>query len=464
MNPGRWILGAALAVAAGCGENPGVADPSGPLRIETSQVEPNPANALSAVVTLRVRGADSAAVRFGTAGADPDQLTPAAIPRAGTAVVPVLGLMPETTYLLEALAWSGGASTSGERLHFTTGALPEDLPSYTAGGPDPTPGYVAFAAAPYLVVIDNEGRIVWYHRYASGPGLNFQAQSTGRWAFRPVPGPDDLSTWIEIDPLGRETRTLGCARGLPARFHDLRVEPDGSYWILCDETRTLDLSELDGHPEASVTGTAVQHVSADGEVLFEWSPFDHFAITDLEVGERRGPTVNWTHGNALDLDTDGHLLVSFRNLSEVTKIDRRTGGVIWRLGGLANEFSFPGGEAPAFLRQHSVRAPGPGHLLLLDNLGQAGDTRARRFEYDAGTRTVHGLGSWGTSPPVVAELGGTVQPLPGGRILVAFGSGARVAEFDEAGNVVWEIHGDPGYIFRAQRIRSLYRPGTVYPR
>lgn len=164
---------------------------------------------------------------------------------------------------------------------------------------------MAFAANPYLLVIENQGRVVWYHQYASGTGLNFQAQTTGRWTFRPDPGVSDRPVWLEIDPLGRYTRTVGCAGGLPARFHDLLAEPVGSSWILCDEARTKDLSEVDGYLEARETGTVVQHVAVDGRLLFEWNAFDHFEITDLEFSERLESTVNWTHGNALDLDADG---------------------------------------------------------------------------------------------------------------------------------------------------------------
>jgi hypothetical protein len=49
-------------------------------------------------------------------------------------------------------------------------------------------------------------------------------------------------------------------------------------------------------------------------------------------------------------------------------------------------------------------------------------------------------------------------------VLVSFGTGGRVEEYDDVGNVVWRIEGDPGYIFRAQRISSLYHPGMDTPR
>jgi len=44
------------------------------------------------------------------------------------------------------------------------------------------------------------------------------------------------------------------------------------------------------------------------------------------------------------------------------------------------------------------------------------------------------------------------------------GNANRVQEYDSAGRVVWEIQGDPGYIFRAERIASLYAPGVGTPR
>ena len=85
---------------------------------------------------------------------------------------------------------------------------------------------------------------------------------------------------------------------------------------------------------------------------------------------------------------------------------------------------------------------------------------AERYRLDEPGRTAHLSASYSGGPPVTAILGGSTQALPGGRILVAYGDGDQVQEYDAAGFVVWEIHGNPGYVFRAQRIASLYRPGV----
>ncbi len=459
----RFLIGTLLGVS-GCG---GLAEPAPcPVpEILSAAAVANPNNVLSAVVTVRAAGADSVRVRYGSLGDPRDSGTPALPPTGDSTDLPVLGLRPETAYALEVVAQSACGSRAAVALDFTTGALPEDLPKYTASGDSPSSGFVVFGAGLYGVVIDNTGRVVWYHRFPRGPGLNFQAQPTGRYVARPNgESPAAPTPWVEVDPLGRVTRTLGCARGLQPRFHDLLAESDGSYWVLCDETRVMDLTSLAGVADARVLGTVVQRIGANGDLLFEWNAFDHFAITDLALADRAGSSVNWTHANAIDKDWDGNILVSFRSLSEITKIDVRSGAVLWRMGGLRNQFAFENTPMPPFARQHGLRSTGPGRLVLLDNAGEAFGSRAERYEIDEARRTARLSTSYAPTPLVVAELGGTTQDLPGGRILVSYGNGGRVEEYDAEGSVVWRIDGNAGYVFRAQRITSLYRPGIGSPR
>ncbi len=460
-------LGAALAAGAcslGCDR---LLDPTTCLEpsVSRSAVSGNSTNVLSAFVNADVRHADSVAVRFGV-NAALDSTTPAFAVSGDSVVVPVFGLKSSTTYGAQLVVFSRCGTATGELLSFATGALPVDVPVYSAEGDSPSPGFVVFAAGNYGLVIDNSGRVVWYHRFPNGPGLNFQPQPNGRYAARPQAEAGEVASWVEIAVDGTGTRTLGCAHGYQPRMHDMIAKQDGSYWLLCDETRIIDLSSQGKSSQARVLGTSVQWRSAVGDVLFEWSPFDHFDI-DLSVlasVDRSAVPINWTHGNALDLDSDGNLLVSFRNLSEVTKIDTRTGAVIWRMGGSGNQLTFENLDLPAFVGQHGVRSTGRGQLLLLDNLGDPHASRAERYEVDDGRRAVRSSGSFGSSAGVIAQVGGNAQALPNGHVLVSFGSGGGVDEYDASGRVVWRLVGNPGYIFRAERVRSLYRPGVGDPR
>ena len=76
--------------------------------------------------------------------------------------------------------------------------------------------------------------------------------------------------------------------------------------------------------------------------------------------------------NAVSIDpTDNNLLVSLRTTSEIVKINRQTGEVMWRLGGKANQFTFVGEHeenAPYYtVGQHDIHRLANGNLLYFDN-------------------------------------------------------------------------------------------------
>jgi hypothetical protein len=456
-------LVAGILGAQGCGSDLGFA-PKLPPEVLSAVAASSARNVLALLVTVEAGGADSVWVLYAPAGDPRVAATPATRADGGPVLVPVLGLRAETEYELSVVAAGAGGSIHHELPVAVTGSLPVDLPAYVAGGADPSAGYVVFAAGRYGLAIDSDGRVVWYRAFPDGPGLNFQAQSNGRYYARPPPSePGTPARWVEIDPTGEQTRSFGCARGLQPRFHDIIVESDGGYWIMCDETRTMDLSGYGGVVAAAVTGTVVQHMSAEERLLFEWSPFGQLAVTDLAAPARSGPTVNWTHGNALTRDVDGNLLVSFRSLDEITKIDVVRGSVLWRMGGSRSQFAFEGPSGAGFARQHGVRVTGPGELTLLDNSGDPSASRVERYVYEPATGKARLVASHAPAAAVIAQLGGTTQALPGGRVLVAYGDGARVQEYDASGSVVWEIEGSAGYVFRAERVASLYDPVPLAP-
>jgi hypothetical protein len=429
--------------------------------IEHSVAEANASNVLSVFVRAAVHGADSVRASFAIDGVTRDS-TPRFAVSKDSVRVPVLGLFGASVHQLQLEASNSCGSTAGEVLTFTTGPLPADLPAYSVVSTHPAPGYVVFAAGNYGIVLDNTARVVWYRHFPEGLGLNFQAQPVGGYVARPSALNGGVATWVQIAIDGSVSRTLGCAHELSPRMHDMIAEPDGGYWLLCDETRVVDLSAQGESPRTRVLGTAVQHRSAAGDLLFEWSPFDHLAIElgVLDQADRTGSVINWTHGNALDLDADGNVLVSYRNLNEVLKLDARTGAVLWQMGGLHGDLAFSDGIVSPFTHQHGARTIGNTGIILLDNLGERAGSRAERYEVDVAHHEARLSGAYGASANLVAQVGGSAQLLRDGHVLVSFGNGAGVEEYDGDGNMVWKLAGTTGYIFRAQRIRSLYSPGV----
>lgn len=456
-------------IAIGCTDS--TRPPDSPPRIDAVNVVANPNMEISALVRFQGTG-DSVRVRYRVSAQDQDSLTPSVpVSAAQEDTIALLGLMPVTVYELRLVVYGGGSfsldSLTSDPLTFTTGPLPADLPAYTASGITPLDGYIVFSAMPFGIIIDGTGRVVWYKRFpGTGPSLNFMAQPTGTLVGRlSTEDPADEDPFVELDPAGFERRQLRCANNRPLRFHDLLLSGDGSYWIMCDETRTMDLSAVGGDANARVTGTTLQHVDSAGALLFEWTPFDHFQITDVDPSlYQSGAEVNWTHGNSFDFDTDGNILVAFRSLDEITKINSQSGAVMWRMGGLRNQFTFEGSPDAGFLRQHNVRVGGPGRFIILDNFGLSSESRYERYLVNADARTATLEQSYASTPPVMTLIGGSVQAVGPDLYLASFGTEGRVELFDAAGVKLWHIEGDPGYVFRAQRILSLYAPVPVLTR
>ena len=158
-----------------------------------------------------------------------------------------------------------------------------------------------------------------------------------------------------------------------------------------------------------VTGTAIQHVSATGRYCFNGVRSIISTLPQLRPPRLQPtPATGRTATQSISMP-NGNLLVSFRNLSEITKIETRTGQVLWRMGGWRNQFTFENSLAQPFARQHGLRAVGSGGLLLFDNLGDPAGSRARRYTYVDATRTARLTATYASEPQIVGQLGGTTQ-------------------------------------------------------
>ena len=168
--------------------------------------------------------------------------------------------------------------------------------------------------------------------------------------------------------------------------------------------------------------------------------------------------INPWHGNAID--ADGNLLVSFRNSDEITKINSRTGEIIWRLGGKKSQFTFVNDPLNGFSHQHGIRRLQNGNLILFDNgnLHSPPMSRAVEYKLDEQVKTAELVWEYRHAPALYGFALGFAQRLANGNTLISFGTSQRVIEVDRSGAKQWElaILGAQVYNYRAFRIESLY--------
>ena len=118
---------------------------------------------------------------------------------------------------------------------------------------------------------------------------------------------------------------------------------------------------------AFISMSAREPDGRDAEYV-EWHSLDHVPRSEsyfkpppdgpLDPGD-------YFHVNSVALDDDGNLLVSARNTSTVYKIDRRTGEIIWRLGGKKSDFRM--GPNARFWWQHDAQRRADGTITMFDD-------------------------------------------------------------------------------------------------
>ena len=95
-----------------------------------------------------------------------------------------------------------------------------------------------------------------------------------------------------------------------------------------------------GNPAAYLRSSIIQEIdSLSKSAVFSWNGFDYYDPTDNVHNSLTDFIISITHINSFTEDYDGNILISAKKLDEVTKIDRVTGDIIWRLGGKNNEFT-----------------------------------------------------------------------------------------------------------------------------
>jgi outer membrane protein assembly factor BamB len=217
--------------------------------------------------------------------------------------------------------------------------------------------------------------------------------------------------------------------------HDGRLLKNGNVLLLCAAELPEEVAAKvkGGMPGTEVNGKMwadyLLEVTKDGRTVWEWRTWEHLDPAEYPIPLIQNLRAEWTHGNAISELEDGNLLVSFRNISTVMKIDRRSGRVFWKLG------------APAVSGQHAPVALPNGNILIFDN----GPTRldqtfpfSRVIEVDPATNEIVWQYQDANPQSFYSDRISNAQRLPNGNTLINEGMFGRFFEVTRSGEFVWE--------------------------
>ncbi len=405
-----------------------------------------------------------------------------------------MNLKKMSLFCLSAMASLGAATTA-------RADLPPDFPGITVTTPataDVGEGYIFLEvtdAAPgggyYLMMLNNDGTPFWYkqipeHNYdfkVLPNGLLHYAEfyHTHSWT-----GGGDVTHKI-LDNNYNAKESIVAGNGYNADAHEFQMLPNGHVLLQSYYRTQMDISKyiVGAYPNALVAGAVIQELDAERNVIFQWRSWDHFTVQSYfgpylnqnnPAGKR--PVIDAFHLNTVVMDNDGNLLVSNFGM-DVWKINRQTGNIMWRLGGLANQFSFVGEtpqQALPHFSGHTLSRLDNGNIMIYCNADQAATRSSAVYEYQLDETTKVATRVWSYTPPTpyYAWHYGSAQRLPNGNTFIGWG-GANVipgvggtidreipacTEVKPDGTVVFEMKFNDVKVASYRAYRMPYPPAT----
>jgi len=178
---------------------------------------------------------------------------------------------------------------------------------------------------------------------------------------------------------------------------------------------------------------------ATGRLVFEWRGLEHVAVEESYLSP--GGAYDYLHVNSIGLTPDGHLLVSGRHTCALYKVHRRTGRVLWRLGGRRSSFAV--GRRARFHWQHDARHLPGGLITVFDNgagpVKSEAQSRGLVLELDFVTNSVHLVRAYRHPVPVLSSAMGDVQTLADGNVMVGYGLVPLLSEVAPDGQLLGAV-------------------------
>lgn len=269
------------------------------------------------------------------------------------------------------------------------------------------------------------------------PGFYKGAPVLTWWEGKHDEGVGLRGSYVVMDASYREIARFRSRDHLKPDFHEFLLTPDGTALVTSYDPVSANLSGVGGPSGGRAYEGVVRELQIpSGRVLFEWRSLAHVAI-DESYQTDMGDPYDYFHINSIGFDVDGHLLVSARNTWTIYKVSRRTGEVIWRLGGKKSDFAM--GKGTAFAWQHDARSHANGRLISLFDNGPDPHTKPRSrallLRVDAKNKRATLERQLVHSPPLFAFATGNVHVLPNGNTLVCWGTTGYFTEYGERGDV-----------------------------
>ncbi|MFC2084271.1 aryl-sulfate sulfotransferase [Bacteroidota bacterium] len=294
---------------------------------------------------------------------------------------------------------------------------------------------------PYIMILENDGTPYFYQR-VEDRARDFKVQLNGMLTRRYL---GNLYAFVGMDSNYTIIDTFQCANGYGTDEHELYMLQDGHYFLIALGYRNIDMSQIvsGGQTDAIVIDNHIQEFDKNHNLVFEWLSYEHFNVEDADYEDLEANWIDYVHMNSIAIDYDGHIIVSSRHLSEVTKINRQTGQIMWRFGGLNNQFNLLNDEYCISYQHFARPVEGkPNQYTIFDNgnFHTPEFSRAVEFYLDTINYTATKVWEYCHSPDRYTSWMGNAQRLSNGNTFINWADGSlpKATEVTSSGEIVYE--------------------------
>src|SRR5215211_3540525 len=314
---------------------------------------------------------------------------------------------------------------------------------------DTAPGYIFVSPEKGDVgqggslIVDDRGEVVWFRplqgRFGRAHNLKVQSyrgKSVLTWM-------DGVNEYVIFDHTYREIARFGAGNDRNGDHHEFHISPQDTALITVYSPVPRDLSSVGGLKNDKLWQGMVQELDIDsGEVIFEWHSLDHVGLEEsyATVSQDGSLGFDYFHINSIDVDHDNNLLVSARETFAVYKIDRKSGEIIWRLGGKKSDFEMEPGSRFSF--QHDARRLPDGTISIFDDGNTVfhglvpeaiEESRGLVLDVDEKKMKASLVREYRHPDKQYADASGNVQLLPNSNMFIGWGRALHFSEFSHDG-------------------------------
>jgi hypothetical protein len=319
------------------------------------------------------------------------------------------------------------------------------------------------------MILDPYGGLVWFQPLPTLTGFNVQVQRYGGqsvltyWQGKLVNGIGQGQELI-LNHSYQLVKAVSAGNGYQSDSHEFQITSRGTALITIYDPVRADLRSVGGPRNGVVLDGIIQEVDiASGNVLWEWHALGHIPITDSYAGRPSSGPWDYFHVNSIQALPGGKLLVSARHTWAVYEIDKRSGNVVWILGGKRSSFKMEVGTN--FKWQHDARLQPNGTLTLFDDgagyTTNARQSRGLRIRLNFKKKKAVPVRSYTASPPQLALSRGSMQVLSDNDVFIGWGEAPAFSEFGRQGRQLFiGSFAAPFRTYRTYRFQWYGQPMT----